>query len=64
MVKIFGEDLFELEKYAGQVADAIKDVEGIRDLNVYKNIGLPELKIQLHDSKLARYGVDIHDAHV
>lgn len=62
VVKIFGEDLFELEKYAVQVADAIRDVEGIRDLNVYKNIGLPELRIQLHDSKLARYGVDIHDA--
>lgn len=62
VVKIFGEDLFELEEYAGQVADAIRDVEGIQDLNVYKNIGLPELRIQLHDSKMARYGVDIHDA--
>lgn len=62
VVKIFGEDLFELEKYAVQVADAIRDVRGVRDLNVYKNIGLPELRIQLHDSKMSRYGVDIHDA--
>jgi cobalt-zinc-cadmium resistance protein CzcA len=62
VIKIFGEDLFELEKYAVQVADAIKDVDGIQDLNVYKNIGLPELRVQLHDSKMARYGVDIHDA--
>ena len=62
VVKIFGEDLFELEKYAGQVAEAIRDVRGIQDLNVYRNIGLPELRIQLHDSKMARYGVDMHDA--
>jgi len=62
VVKIFGNDLFELEEYADQVADAIKDVRGIEDLNVYRNIGLPELRIQLHDRKLARYGVDIADA--
>lgn len=62
VVKIFGEDLFELENYADQVAQAIKDVEGIEDLNVYRNIGLPELRIQLHDHKLARYAVDIADA--
>ena len=62
VVKIFGEDLFELEEYADQVAEAIKDVRGVEDLNVYRNIGLPELRIQLHDNKLARYGVDIADA--
>lgn len=62
VVKIFGDDLFDLEKYADQVADAIRDVEGIEDLNVYRNIGLPELRIQLHDNKMARYGVDIADA--
>ncbi len=62
VIKIFGDNLFELEKYADQVAGKIKDVPGIRDLNVYRNIGLPELRIQLHDSKLARYGVDIADA--
>jgi len=62
VVKIFGNDLFQLEEYADQVADAIKDVEGIEDLNVYRNIGLPELRIQLHDHKMARYGVDMAHA--
>src|SRR5690606_20579776 len=54
--------LFKLEEYADQVADAIRDVEGIEDLNVYRNIGLPELRIQLHDHKMARYGVDMANA--
>lgn len=62
VVKIFGDDLFELEKYADQVAKSIKDVRGIEDLNVYRNIGLPELRIQLHDSQMARYAVDVTDA--
>lgn len=62
VVKIFGDDLFELEKYADQVANSIRDVEGIEDLNVYRNIGLPELRIQIHDSRLARYAVDMADA--
>ncbi|UCS91639.1 CusA/CzcA family heavy metal efflux RND transporter [Echinicola marina] len=62
VVKIFGHDLFELEEYADQVAKALEGVEGIEDLNVYKNIGLPELRIQLHDHKMARYGVNVADA--
>src|SRR5690625_2998985 len=62
VIKIFGEDLFQLEDAASEVANSIKDVEGITDLNIYKNIGLPELRIQLHDHKLARYGVTTSDA--
>src|SRR5690606_35019646 len=62
VVKIFGNDLFQLEEYADDVANAIKDVKGIEDLNVYRNIGLPELRIQLHDHKMARYGVDMAKA--
>src|SRR5690554_254617 len=62
VIKIFGDDLFQLEDAASQVASSIKDVDGITDLNIYKNIGLPELRIQLHDHKLARYGVTTSDA--
>lgn len=61
VIKIFGDDLYDLEKYANQVAKSISKVQGITDLNVYKNIGLPELKIQLHDSKMAKYGIQTRD---
>ncbi|MBL1407318.1 efflux RND transporter permease subunit [Sphingobacterium faecale] len=57
VIKIFGTDLYDLENYADQVATSIAKVEGITDINVYKNIGLPELRIQLHDAKMARYGI-------
>ncbi len=61
VIKIFGEDLYDLERYANKVANAIKKVDGITDINVYKNIGLPELRIQLHDNKMAKYGVVTSD---
>lgn len=61
VIKIFGEDLYDLERYANQVALSIDKVQGITDINVYKNIGLPELKIQLHDTKMARYGINTAD---
>ncbi|MDP3200399.1 MAG: CusA/CzcA family heavy metal efflux RND transporter [Algoriphagus sp.] len=62
VVKIFGDDLFELEKYADQVANSIKDVKGIEDLNVYRNIGLPELRIKLDEKRMGKYGVAMADA--
>lgn len=61
VIKIFGDDLYKLEDYANQVSDAIGKVWGITDINVYKNIGLPELRIQLHDSKMAKYGIFTKD---
>ncbi len=62
VIKIFGDDLFELEKMADEVASSIKDVKGITDLNIFKNIGLPELRISLHDHKMAKYAVTTADA--
>jgi len=62
VIKIFGDDLFELEKYADQVANSIRDVEGIEDLNVYRNIGLPELRIKLDEKRMGKYGVAMADA--
>src|SRR5690606_35610392 len=57
VIKIFGDDLYDLENYANRVSTAIEKVDGIKDINVYKNIGLPELRVQLDDSKMAKYGV-------
>ncbi|WP_312355276.1 CusA/CzcA family heavy metal efflux RND transporter [Empedobacter sp.] len=61
VIKIFGDDLYDLEKYANKVATSIEKVNGITDINVYKNIGLPELRIELSDSKMAKYGISTAD---
>ncbi|PUV22587.1 efflux RND transporter permease subunit [Sphingobacterium athyrii] len=61
VIKIFGENLQDLENKANKFAESLKKVAGITDVNVFKNIGLPELRIQLHDSKMAKYGVSTRD---
>jgi cobalt-zinc-cadmium resistance protein CzcA len=62
VIKIFGDDLFQLEKLADQTASAIKNVRGIEEINVFRSIGLPELQIKLEESRMARYAVSMADA--
>ena len=56
-VKVFGKDLYESEKYAVQIEKILGTVQGIEDLGVIRNIGQPELRIELNERQLARYGV-------
>jgi len=62
VIKIFGNDLHQLEDLADQTAAAIKDVQGVEDVNVFRSIGLPELQIKLEESRMARYAVSMADA--
>lgn len=61
-IKIFGSDLQELEKYANIAMDAVRNVDGIKDLGLIRNIGQPEISVILHDHKMAQYGVSTADA--
>ena len=60
-VKVFGKDLYESEKKAVEVFKVLETVDGIEDLGVIRNIGQPELRIELNESRLARYGVAKED---
>ncbi|MGL5682511.1 MAG: efflux RND transporter permease subunit [Marinifilaceae bacterium] len=62
VIKIFGNDLYELEEIAGKTAASIKDIRGVEDVNVFKSIGLPELQIQLLEERMATYAVSKADA--
>ncbi|GAB3936787.1 efflux RND transporter permease subunit [Larkinella terrae] len=61
-VKIFGEDLNQLNGLANEVIAAIKDVPGIKDVGILRNIGQPEISVLFHDHKMALYGVSTADA--
>ncbi len=61
-VKIYGEDLPKLESLAQQVIKQLQTVQGIKDLGVIRNIGQPEMSINLSDTKMAMYGVSTSDA--
>jgi cobalt-zinc-cadmium resistance protein CzcA len=62
VIKIYGDDLKQLEDFADQTATVIKDVRGVEDVNVFRSIGLPELQIQLDELRMARYAVSKADA--
>ena len=62
VIKIYGDDLHQLESLADQAAAVIKDVRGIEDVNVFRSIGLPELQIQLDEVRMAQYAVSKSDA--
>jgi len=61
-VKIFGDSLDYMEDKSTQVYEILKSVQGIEDLGVIKNIGQPELDIDLDQQKMALYGVATADA--
>lgn len=61
-VKIYGDDLNTLNDLSNQVMNQIKNVEGIKDLGILRNVGQPEMEILLDEEKMAIYGVTKADA--
>ena len=61
-VKVYGDSLNYMEDRADQIYRILKTVKGITDLGVIKNVGQPELDINLSQQKMALYGVATADA--
>ena len=61
-IKIAGNDLHRLEMYADSVFGVMNKINGVADLGIFKNLGQPELDINLDPQKMARYGVFTEDA--
>ncbi|MFZ9846625.1 MAG: efflux RND transporter permease subunit, partial [Flavobacteriales bacterium] len=61
-IKIYGDDLSTLDVIANQVIGEIKDVEGIKDVGILRNLGQPEISVILDQEKMAVYGVQKADA--
>ena len=60
-IKIFGDNLDVLDSLSKLAITAIKDIKGIKDLGILKNIGQPELSIELNEKKMAIYGISKED---
>lgn len=56
-VKIYGDDLNKLDELANQVIEQIRNVRGIKDVGILRNVGQPEMSILLDEEKMAVYGV-------
>ena len=62
VVKVFGQNLEELEAIAYQIGEVLQSQPGIADVVVFQSMGLPELRIKLQEDRMARYGVSMREA--
>ncbi|SHK33854.1 efflux RND transporter permease subunit [Thermocrinis minervae] len=60
-VKIFGDDVYALDKIAKQIKERLEKVEGITDVGIVKEVGQPELVIEPDRKKLLLYGLTVQN---
>ncbi|WP_077923845.1 CusA/CzcA family heavy metal efflux RND transporter [Spirosoma sp. 209] len=60
-VKLFGEDLTELQRLAGQLGRIVRTVPGATDLYVEQVQGLPQIVVAVDREALARYGLSVDE---
>ena len=58
-VKIFGQNLEELRLAASEVEAQMKNVEGIVDLQIEKQVLMPQIRLQADREKAKLYGVQV-----
>ena len=57
-VKLYGEDLTELDSLSQKIKETISNVPGVADLSLEANLGKPQIRIQVNRDALARYGMN------
>ena len=60
-LKIYGDDLGQLDRLSGQIKDVLAGVPGVADLALEANIGKPQVRIKVDRDALARYGLNADD---
>lgn len=60
-IKVFGEDLAQLNRIAQQIARTVAAVPGSADVRVEQTAGSPTLGVQLDRDAIARYGLTASD---
>jgi Cu/Ag efflux pump CusA len=56
-IKLFGNDLTDLRSHANEIADVIKGVPGVVDVQVERQVMVPQLLITVDREALQRYGL-------
>ncbi len=60
-VKLYGDDLKELETRADQIVGIMSKIRGVQDLGVFRVIGQPNLNYVVDRQAAARYGINVSD---
>ncbi len=58
-IKLFGNDLNEMFVIGNQIKNSIVDIDGLVDVNVDQQIGIPQIQIRANRSMLAAYGITL-----
>ena len=57
-LKVYGEDLGQLDRLSSQIKDVLAGIPGVADLALEANIGKPQIRIGIDRDALARYGLN------
>ncbi len=60
-LKLYGEDLGELDQLSGQIKSVLSSVPGVADLSLEANIGKPQIRIAVQREELARHGMNAEE---
>jgi cobalt-zinc-cadmium resistance protein CzcA len=60
-LKLYGEDLQQLDRLSGQLKAALSKVPGVADLSLEANVGKPQIRIQVSRQELARHGMNAEE---
>lgn len=61
VVKVYGEDLDELVKYAAQIGKIVERIEGTESLFLENITGLPQIIVRVKRNELARFGISVRE---
>jgi cobalt-zinc-cadmium resistance protein CzcA len=60
-VKMYGDDLKQLEEKGDQVVNLMRKVNGIEDLGLFRVLGQPNLNMVVDRQRAARFGINVVD---
>ncbi|ODV16576.1 MAG: metal transporter [Lysobacteraceae bacterium SCN 69-25] len=60
-LKLYGEDLVELDRQSQALKAVLSKVPGVADLSLEANVGKPQIKVSVNRDALARYGLNAED---
>jgi len=60
-VKMYGDDLKQLEAKGEEVVNVMRGVAGVEDLGLFRVLGQPNLNLSIDRRTAARYGINVSD---
>jgi cobalt-zinc-cadmium resistance protein CzcA len=59
--KVYGDDLKVLEEKANQIVGTMSQIQGIKDLGVFRVLGQPNINFEVDREQAARYQINVSD---